>query len=94
MLDLKKQQTTPVTVIRAASGSELTEYEKNKLASVEDGAQQNKIEVIKLNGVRVPVDQETKTANINLNLQNLAFKSTITNKDIDDGSIFFIKCEL
>lgn len=87
----KQQQDTPLTIIRAASGNELTNYEKNKLASVDSGAQQNVIEVIKVNGKRVPVDKETKVAQIDLG--QLAFKDAITDADLDTG-VFFIKCEL
>ena len=36
----KQQQNSPLTVIRAASGNELTNYEKKKLASVEENAQE------------------------------------------------------
>ena len=94
MINIQKQQNSPVTVIRAASASELSDYEKNKLASIEDNAQQNKIETIIVDGVKVPVDRETKTAKLNLNLKNLAFKNAITTDDIDSNSLFFIKCEL
>lgn len=88
----KQQQNNPLTVIRAASGNELTNYEKNKLASVEENAQENKIEVIRVNDKRVDVDQKTKIAQINLG--NLAFKSAITSEDLDNDTWFFIRCEL
>lgn len=94
MINIQSKQNTPITVIRAASGSELTEYEKKKLNTVEEYAQQNKIEIIKVDGKRATIDSETKTANINLNLKNLAFKSAITSEDVDSNSLFFIKCEL
>jgi hypothetical protein len=94
MLNIQKQQDTPIAVIRAASGYELTEYEKKKLANIEAGAQQNTIEAIRVNGVKAPIDYETKTALIDLNLKNLAFKNTINSDDIDPDALFFIKCEL
>ena len=78
--------------IRTATARELTEYEKSKLASIEDKAQQNKIEVIRLNGTRIKPDSETKTVNINVG--DLAFKSAVTSKEIDSNELFFIKCSL
>jgi hypothetical protein len=95
MIEIQKQQKQPknaITVIRPASSKELTEYEKNKLAGIEDEAQRNKIETVRVNGVRVPVDEETKTANIKLG--DLAFKSAISPEDLDTDEYFFIKCEL
>ena len=78
--------------IRTATARELTEYEKSKLASIEDKAQQNKIEVIRLNGTRIKPDADTKTVNINVG--DLAFKSAVTSKEIDSNELFFIKCSL
>ena len=88
----KQQQNNPVTVIRAASGNELTNYEKKKLASVEENAQENKVEVIRVNGVRVPLDTDTKIADINLG--SLSFRNTVGPEDIDAEGYFFIRCEL
>jgi hypothetical protein len=79
------------SAIRAASASELTKYEKDKLASIEDKAQQNKIECIRINGNRVPADAN-KTVNIAVG--KLAFKSAVTSSDIDGNELFFIRCEL
>ena len=88
----KQQQNNPMTVIRAATGNELTNYEKKKLASIEENAQENKIEIIRINGARVPIDQDTKTADIRLG--TLSFKNTITQEDFDPNEYFFIRCEL
>ena len=88
----KKTDNSPLTVIRAASGNELTNYEKNKLANIEENAQQNKIESIKINGKRVPVDSETKVADISLG--SMAFKSSVTPDAVDTNELFFIRCEL
>jgi hypothetical protein len=88
----KQQQNAPLTVIRAASGNELTNYEKKKLASIEENAQENKIEVIKVNGVRIPVDSDSKVADINLGA--LSFKNTVVPEDLDSNEYFFIRCEL
>jgi hypothetical protein len=88
----KRQDSQQATLIRAASSKELSDYEKNKLASVEDGAQQNKLDGIRINGNRVPIDKNTKIANINVG--DLAFKSAVTSNDIDNNELFFIKCSL
>ena len=87
-----QQKNNPITVIRAASGNELTNYEKKKLASIEENAQENTIEAIRVNGKRAVVDPETKVAQINLG--DLAFRSTVSPSDLDNGELFFIRCEL
>lgn len=92
MIKVQKQQNNPITVIRAASGNELSNYEKQKLASIEEKAQQNKLEAFKVNGTRVPIDPETKTAN--LKVGDLAFKNTVNSNDIDSNELFFIRCSL
>ena len=93
MIKVQKQQDTAAnTIIRAASGSELTAYEKSKLAKIEEHAQQNKLEAIKLNGKRVTIDSDTKTANIKVG--DLAFKSAVTSNEIDNNELFFIRCSL
>ena len=92
MIKIQKQQSTSSSIIRPVSELEMSTYEKNKLASIEERAQQNKLEVIRINGNRVPVDSDTKTANIKVG--DLAFKSTITNAELDSGELFFIRCAL
>ena len=92
MIKVNKQQGSQLTVIRAASGNELTNYEKKKLANIEENAQENKIEAIRVNDKRINVDQETKVAQINLG--ELAFKNAVTSDDFDNDTWFFIKCEL
>ena len=84
--------STTSTSIRAASVTELTKYEKNKLAGIEAQAQQNKIEAIRINGKKIKPDENTKTVNINVG--DLAFKSTVTSSEIDSNELFFIKCSL
>ena len=78
--------------IRAATAGELTKYEKNKLANIEEQAQKNKIEAIRVNGNRIKPDLETKTVNINVG--DLAFKSVVTSDEIDNNDLFFIRCSL
>lgn len=93
MIDIQKHQdVTSNSIIRSATAGELTNYEKNKLAKIEEQAQQNKIEAIRLNGARVAVDKDTKTADIRVG--NLAFKNTVTSGDLDSGELFFIRCSL
>ena len=92
MIKVQKQQTTTFSVIRSASERELSNYEKTKLASIEANAQQNKLETIRVNGNRIPIDPETKTANIKVG--DLAFKSVVTSNDLDKNELFFIRCSL
>lgn len=80
------------TLIRTASNYELTEYEKNKLAGIEENAQKNKLEGVRLNGDRLDIDTNSKEVAINLG--DLAFKNLITPDDLATDDIFFIKCEL
>ena len=92
MIKVQKQTNDPITLIRTATGAELSEYEKQKLASISANAQPNKLELIYVNGVRVPIDSTTKAAQIDLG--GLAFKDTISPEDLHDEKPFFIKCEL
>lgn len=92
MIDVRKPNNKPVTIIRAASGHELSNYEKNKLANIEENAQKNKIEVITLNDKKLPIDSTNKEVKINVG--NLAFKNKIEPKDLSSDELFFIKCEL
>lgn len=90
MIKVQKQQAVQPAVIRSATENELSNYEKTKLAGIEEKAQQNKLESIRLNGARLPIDQKT----VNINVGDLAFKSVVTSNDIDSGELFFIRCSL
>jgi hypothetical protein len=79
-------------VIRAATGNELSNYEKRKLTNIEDNAQENKIEVIKLNNQRLQIDPLNKEVRIDLG--NLAFKNKVGPQELSADELFFIKCEL
>lgn len=96
MIDIRKQNITQknnsMVVIRAASGHELSNYEKNKLAKIEENAQENKIEVITVNDQRLQIDSANKEVNIELG--DLAFKDKISMEDLLNDGLFFIKCEL
>jgi hypothetical protein len=92
MFDVTRIDKKPVTVIRAATCTELSNYEKQKLATIEEYAQENRIEIIKLNDKRLQVDSNSKEVKIELG--DLAFKQKIANDDISSNDLFFIKCEL
>jgi hypothetical protein len=93
MIKIQNQQpAAPTTIIRTASERELSNYEKNKLAEIEERAQQNRLEAIRLNGNRLPIDSETKVVNIKVG--DLAFKSVVTPKELDTNELFFIRCSL
>ena len=92
MFDVRRPNQKPIVVIRAATGNELSNYEKRKLAGIEDNAQENKIEVIKVNGQRLQIDPLNKEVKIDLG--NLAFKQKVASEDIDADELFFIECEL
>jgi hypothetical protein len=92
MIEIRKPDKKPIVVIRAATGNELSNYEKRKLANIEENAQVNKIEVIKVNGQRLQIDAVNKEVSIDLG--NLAFRSEVTPKDLSADELFFIKCEL
>lgn len=89
MFVVKKTAHEPIAVIRAASGYELSNYEKQKLNDIEPNAQVNVIEAIKVNDVRLdPVGKE-----VQINLGNLAFENIVTSEMMSDD-LFFITCEL
>jgi hypothetical protein len=92
MLEIKRPTQKPIVVIRAATGEEFSNFEKRKLANIEENAQVNKIEVIKLGEKRLPIDPLNKEVRIDLG--SLAFKHTITPKELSADDLFFIKCEL
>lgn len=92
MFDVRKPTKKPIVVIRAATGNELSNYEKRKLANIEDNAQENKIEVIRVNDQKLQIDPINKEVRIDLG--NLAFKSKVAPADLSADELFFIKCEL
>lgn len=92
MFDVRKPTKKPIVVIRAATGNELSNYEKRKLANIEDNAQENKIEVIKVNDQRLQIDPINKEVRIDLG--GLAFKSKVGPAELSAEELFFIKCEL
>lgn len=95
MIEIKRPEEKPIVVIRTATPHELSSYEKWKLDNVEEGAQVNKLEMIR---VETPskkdafVSIENKTAKIELG--DLALKSKITPDEISPEELFLIECSL
>ena len=94
MFVVNKPKQEPIVVIHAASAAELSAYEKQKLASIEENAQENKIESVSL-----VIDGESKlieplNKEVRLDLGSLALKSSITPTDISADELFYIKCTL
>lgn len=91
MFDVQRPEPIRTAVIRAASSYELSEYERNKLAGIEENAQENKLEFVSLNGRRLPVDSTNKEVNIELG--TMAMQDEIT-PDLVSEDTFFIQCAL
>jgi hypothetical protein len=94
MFEVHKHKQTPATVIRPATCSELSNYEKRKLASIEENAQENKIEIISISIDGNKQRTEPLNKEVSINLGALALKSGITKEDISSDDIFIIQCEL
>lgn len=92
MFDVRKPTQKQIVVIRAATGNELSNYEKRKLMNIENNAQENKIEVIKVNDKKLQIDPINKEVRIDLG--DLASKDAITSKEISADDLFFISCSL
>lgn len=95
MFEIRKQETEPIVLVRAATAQELSNYEKWKLENIEHGAQANKIEAIEVStstGNTIPVSIEEKTAKIALG--ELAVKDNIVPEDISLEKLFKIECSL
>ena len=92
MFELHKPEKTPVVLIRAASGFELSAADRRKLDSIEENAQENTIEAISLNGDLLQINHETKEVAITLN--DLALPGNkITPDDFSDEHTFIFSCE-
>lgn len=94
MFEVRKPKQKPIVLIRSATGNELSNYEKRKLASIEANAQENTIEQVSLSidnnkQTIAPIDKE-----VTIELGSLATKSEITPADLSVDELFFIKCEL
>lgn len=95
MFEVKRPEEKPIVVIRTATPHELSAYEKWKIESIEEGAQVNKLEMIR---VETPSKKEAyasienKTAKIELG--ELALKSRITPDDVSSEELFVIECTI
>ena len=95
MFEVKRPEEKSIVVIRTATPQELSNYEKWKLENIEEGAQVNKLEMIR---VETPSKKEAfvsidnKTATIELG--ELAVKDKITAKEISTEELFLIECAL
>ena len=94
MLEIRKPTHKPIVVIRAATGHELSMYEKRKLANIEENAQENKIEAIsvKVNDQKQRLPIESKEVCIDLG--ELALKNIITPNELSTDELFLIECSL
>lgn len=94
MFEVQKQKQKPVAIIRTATCKELADYEKNKLASIEENAQENKIEIFSLNIDGNKQQIEPLNKEVSIDLGRLALKSNIAPSDLATDELFVIKCEL
>ncbi len=95
MFEVKRPEEKPIIVIRTATPHELSNYEKWKLENIEEGAQVNKLEMIRVatpSKKEVFASIENKTAKIELG--ELALKNRITPEEISPEELFLIECSL
>jgi hypothetical protein len=90
MFTIRRPKHKHIVIIRAATARELTEYEKRKLERIEENAQENKIEAIRLNGQPLEIDPDSKTVDIALG--DLAFRSEVSPADLADDEVFYLTC--
>jgi hypothetical protein len=94
MFEVKKPKQKPIVVIRSATAAELSEYEKRKLANIEENAQENKIEAFSLNVNGNKQRIEPLNKEVQIDLGELALCSKVTPSELSDEDLFIIKCEL
>ena len=95
MFEVKRSEKKPITIIRTATPHELSTYEKWKIENIEEGAQVNKLEMIKIDTPtkkEVYASIEDKTAK--LELGDLALKNRIAPDDVSLEELFIIQCAL
>lgn len=95
MFEVKRPEEKPIVVIRTATPHELSNYEKWKLENIEEGAQVNKLEMVRVvtpSTKEAFASIENKTAKIELG--ELALKNNITSEDISPEELFLIECAL
>ena len=95
MFEVRRPEKKPIVVIRTATPHELSNYEKWKLENIEEGAQVNKLETVRVvtpSNKEAFASIENKTAR--LELGELALKTKITSEDISPEELFLIECTL
>ena len=95
MFEVRRAEEKPIVVIRTATPHELSNYEKWKLENIEEGAQVNKLEMIR---VETPSKKEAFSSIENkvakIELGELALKSQITMDELSPEELFLIECSL
>lgn len=95
MFEVTRYKEEPITIIRAATAHELADYEKRKLENIEEGAQVNKLEMVR---VETPSKKESFASIENkvakLELGELALKNQITPDEVSLEDLFLIECSL
>ena len=95
MFEVKKPEEKPIVIIRTATPHELSSYEKWKLENIEEGAQVNKLEMVRVvtpSKKEIFTSIENKTAKIELG--ELSLKSKVAPEDISPEELFIIECAL
>ena len=95
MFDVRRPEEKPIVIIRTATPHELSNYEKWKLENIEEGAQVNKLEMIRVethSKKEAFSSIENKTAVVELG--ELSLKDRITPEDISPEELFLIECSL
>lgn len=95
MFEVQRPKKKPIVVIRTATPQELSDYEKWKIKNIEEGAQVNKIEAIRImtsSNKEVFSSIDDKVATIELG--DIALKSRITPDDLSSEELFLIECAL
>lgn len=92
--DARKPKPKPIVVIRTASAHELSNYEKYKLKTIEENAQENKIETIKLSIAGEERFAEISNKEATINLGELALENKIFPDKVSLDELFFIECSL
>jgi hypothetical protein len=95
MFEVRRPKKKPIVVIRTATPQELSDYEKWKIKNIEEGAQVNKIEAIRImtsSNKEVFSSIDDKVATIELG--DLAVKSKVAPDDLSPEELFLIECAL
>lgn len=95
MFEVRRPKKKPIVVIRTATPQELSDYEKWKIKNIEEGAQVNKIEAVRImtsSNKEVFASIDDKIATIELG--DIALKSKVAPEDLSPEELFLIECSL